>query len=71
MCDASEIITFGAADPLNLTASVGDVRADATYDDALPESGIKGQSLYMGDSDNGVNAFDHMTVNIQNDGLLL
>ena len=69
--DASETITFGAADPAYLTASVGDVRADATYDDALPENGIKGQSLYMGDSDNGVNASTTWTVNIQNDGLFV
>lgn len=69
--DASETITFGAADPAYLTASAGDVRADATYDDTLPENGIKGQSLYMGDSDNGINASTTWTVNIQNDGLFV
>ena len=69
--DASEVITFGAADPAYLTASSGSVKADSTYDDALPENGIAGQSLYMGDSEDGETVSATWTVNIEKDGLFV
>lgn len=69
--DASEVITFGAADPAYLTASSGKVTVSSEYDETLPENGIAGQSLYMGDSEDGETVSVTWTVKIANDGLFV
>ena len=69
--DASEVITFGAADPAYLTASSGGVKADSTYDDALPENGIAGQSPLHGRQRGQRDRFGNMDGEYRKDGLSL